>query len=202
MANVLHRMASPVSQRRGLVLAVLAMIMTGAGPLASVLLSGVPSTPGWVLTTVSVAGALGLIPLLMAAIALVGRPVKPAWLVGVALVLVLIQPISWILESTGLLYMLHTTALLIVIATGSAAGVIAAGLVPVRDRRIPLVLLIPLIVLFAAGVSIAATVIFMFRSLLPLVAGVIALLLAVEIMRHREDDARDDVAIPESVTGT
>jgi fatty acid desaturase len=99
--------------------------------------------------------------------------------------------------------MLHSTALLIAIATGSAAGVIAAGLVPVdRDRRIPLFLLIPLIALFAAGVSIAATVIFMFWSLLPLAAGVIALLLGVDIMRHRKDHARDDVAIPESVTGS
>lgn len=58
---------------------------------------------------------------------------------------------------------------------------LAARLVPVdRDRRVLLVLLITLIVFFAAGIFIAAAATLLFGFSLPIAAAVVAILLGVD----------------------
>ena len=203
MGSLLSRLASPVSDHRGFQLALLAVAMMGSIWVVILVfmipgltsLRGVMSISGWANGIAGQLAWLGLIPLMFAIIALVRRPVTPSWLLPIALVLALCLPAYSLLGALGLVSGDSGLFLLLQVATGSAIGVLAAGMLPFEGRyRVVKTLLI------AVGVSIAATV----ALCTPVVVAIaIAIILALMTRHQRHKDApegaRDDAASPESV---
>lgn len=188
MNRLLQRMASPVSRVGGLLLALLAVIMTSAYPVATLWFALAAIDEGYDYAVTGVVNSitapltfLGVIPLLFATVSLIGRPVKPAWLMPVAVALALCQPIVTVLSIAQIVTLDIPSALLLAIATGCSAGVVAAGLVGV-DRSSP----VGEVLLIAVAVSITVTA---FGGLLALLAITIAILLAITIRRSRSASA-------------
>jgi hypothetical protein len=207
MGALLSRLASPVSYHRGFQLALLAVAMMSSIWVVILVfmipgftsLRGVMSISGWANGIAGQLAWLGLIPLMFAIIALVRRPVTPSWLLPIALALALCLPAYSLLGALGLVNGDIGLFLLLQVVTGSAIGVLAAGMLPFEGRcRVVKTLLI------AVGVSIAATG----ALWTPVVVAIaIAIILAVMTRHQRHRDApedapevaRDDVASPETV---
>jgi hypothetical protein len=199
MKRFFLRLATPPNTQRGFQLAVLSAVMTSAPHVANLvlLLAGRGAEEydyalservldvGWVI------GQLGVVPLLFAMIALVGRPVRPAGLLPVALVLALCPLVVSALGAVGPLAgeememgMSLVEAVLMTAVTGSALGVVAAGLVLVaRPARFAVTLLT------TVGVALAATAAFMVLNGVGM-SLLVAILLRLAILRNRHDEAR------------
>ena len=188
MTKLLTLAARPVSLRRGLQLALIAVVMTASPWVATLWFAVAAIEEGYDYATSGVVYAitwplafLAVIPLLWATVALVGRPVKPSWLMPVAVALALCQPTFFVLNVMQFINLDIGTSLLLSIATGCSAGVVAAGLVGVdRSSSVGEALLV------AVGVSAFMTAL---GGLLLLVALTIAILLAIAIRRGRTAEA-------------
>jgi peptidoglycan/LPS O-acetylase OafA/YrhL len=184
MATLLDRMAGPPTLAQGLRLAFVAAAMTAAPLLATAWFwfaaqdgdhdyaaSNVVLLVTWTLAY------LGIIPLMFAIIALLGRAVRPSWLVPTAVALALCQPIATVLAAAGALTIDYGLAFLLAITTGSAVGVLAAGLGR-AGRPTP----VGMTVLVAIGVSIAATAV---TLVIPTVVLAIAVAILIGVVRSR-----------------
>lgn len=191
-----------MTARRGLVLAVVALAMTAIGGWGPTLLLAVgvldPAdqvTTLRVLLAVSAIALLGFIPLLLAALALVGRPAQPAWLLRLAIALLLVRPVVVVLEAIAspIALVPQPLTLPIFLTTAVAAGVAAISVLPTtgparRPERIAVV-----------GVAVAALVglaLFGYTgAIVPIAAIGLVIALALRIRRDREQaevDAIDD----------
>jgi hypothetical protein len=199
MNELLNRLASPVRPSRGLLLAILAFVMTTSPIVATLWLQSTSSlqgdyeTSGLVLAITWGLAYLGVVPLLFATVSLFARPVRPAWLMPVAVAVALVQPVVHVLSVAQVVRMDIATALLTAVVTGSSAGVLAVGL---RRLESPAQLINAL--LTAVGVSIMATAALMVLTA-ALVSLTIAILLIVQIMRDRQNERRQEVPATESV---
>jgi hypothetical protein len=193
MNRLVTRMAMPPSKRRGLQLAVIAVAMAASLWVVTLWFAVTASAGGYdyagsntPLAIASTLFYLAVVPLLFAILALVGRPVRPAGLVPVALLLALCQPVVTVLGVVGLLPGADLgLALLLLVATGSSFGVVAAGLVPV-DRRFRAAVML----LIAVGVSVAATAALMVLTSVGM-SLIVAILLGVAIAQDRKERAHD-----------
>jgi hypothetical protein len=139
MTGLLDALARPIPARRGLVLAVVALVLTtlgGWGPSALVALGAVDPADQESLVPLFLAGSalalLGFVPMLLAALALVGRPAVPPWLLAAALLLLLIRPAAIALEAitAPLTIVPGELALPLFITTAIAAGLAAIAVLP------------------------------------------------------------------------
>ncbi len=191
-----------MTARRGLVLAVVALAMTVIGGWGPALLLAVgvldPADQVTTLRVLLVGSAialLGFIPLLLAALALVGRAPQPAWLLRLAIALLLVRPVVVVLEAIASPVALvpQPLTLPIFLTTAVAAGVAAISVLPTtgparRPERIAVV-----------GVAVAALVglaLFGYTgAIVPIAAIGLVIALALRIRRdreHAEVDAIDD----------
>lgn len=197
-----------MTARRGLVLAVIALAMTAIGGWGPTLLLAVgaldPSDQVGTLRVLLAGSAialLGFVPLLLAALALVRRVPQPAWLLRLAIGLLLIRPIVVVLEAvvSPIALVPQALTLPIFLTTAIAAGVAAISVLPTtgparRPERIAVV-----------GVAVAALVglaLFGYTgAIVPIAAIGLVIALALRIRRDREraeldaiDDDRDGSA--------
>ena len=185
MANLVQRMASPLTRRWGLGLAVLAVVLTASPLVATVWFQVNRSSTGdydyttsnLVLSVTWFLSYLAVILLMVATVSLIGRPVRPAWLMPAALALALCQPIVNLLSYASVITLDLGVALLVALVTGCAVGVLAAGLTGV-DRQGS----VGVVILIGAGVAVATmAVLFVVPSVV--IAVAIAILLGVAIAR-------------------
>lgn len=197
-----------MTARRGLVLGVVALAMTaigGWGP--TLLLAAGVLDPADQLTTLRVllAGSaialLGFIPLLLAALALVGRAPQPAWLLRLAIALLLVRPLVVALEALASPTVLvpQPLTLPVFLTTAVAAGVAAISVLPTtgparRPERVAVV-----------GIAVAALVglaLFGYTgAIVPIAAIGLVIALALRIRRDREQAEHDAIDHAGSGTG-
>ncbi|KQV25523.1 MULTISPECIES: hypothetical protein [unclassified Microcella] len=187
---------------RGLVLAVVALAMTaigGWGPTLLITLGALDPADQVatlrVLLTGSAVALLGFVPLLLAALALVGRAPQPGWLLRLAIAILLVRPAVVVLEviSSPVAVVPQPLTLPLFLTTAVAAGLAAISVLPTagparRPERIAVV-----------GVAVAALVglaLFGYTgAIVPIAAVGLVIALALRIRREREQadlDALDD----------
>ena len=199
MTALLDALARPATPRRGLVLAVVALAMTvvgGWGPSLLLAVGTVDPAEQAALVPLYLAGSalalLGLVPLLLAVLALVGRPATPAWLLGVALAVLLVRPLVLLLEAAAspLTVVPRELALPLFLTTAIAAGLAAIAVLPTtgparRPERVAVV-----------GVAVAALVglaLFAYTgTIVPVAAIGVVIALALRMKREREGAQLDD----------
>ncbi len=199
MTALLQALARPAMPQRGLALAVVALALTvvgGWGPSLLLALGALDASDQGALVPLYLGGSalalLGLVPLLLAVVSLVGRPAQPPWLLGVALALLLVRPLVLAVEAAAapLTVVPRELALPLFLTTAIAAGVAAIALLPTtgparRPERIAVV-----------GVAVAALVglaLFAYTgTIVPVAAIGLVIALALRLKRQREDARLDD----------
>lgn len=194
MTALLDALARPTPVRRGLVLAVIALVMTavgGWGPSALLALGAIDPTDQGALVPLYLGGSvialLGFVPLLLAALSLLGREARPPWLLGAALLLLLVRPALVALEAIAspLTIVPPELGLPLFLTTALAAGLAAVSVLPTtgparRPERIAVV-----------GFGVAALVgltLFAYTGLVvPLVAIALVIALALRLRRDSAD---------------
>lgn len=203
MTGLLDALARPIAVRRGLVLAVIALVLTtvgGWGPSTLLTLGAIDPADQGALVPLYLAGSalalLGFVPLLLAALALLGRGAQPPWLLGAALLLLLVRPALIALEAIAspLTIVPPELALPLFLTTSIAAGLAAVSVLPTsgparRPERIAVV-----------GLGVAALVgltLFAYTGLaVPVAAIALVIALALRLRRESADadlDALDTV---------
>lgn len=194
MPRLLDALAQPVPLARGLVLAVVALALTGVAGWGLSLLAATgafaSTDPQTLLIIVLAANALallGLVPLLLAALALVGRGAQPPWLLALAIALLLIRPIIVALEliATPLALVPAALTLPIFLTTPIAAGLAAIAVLPTADpaRRPERIAVVGIAVAALVGLALFGYT----SAIVPLVA--IGLVVAIALRLRRERDA-------------
>ncbi|GAA1692013.1 hypothetical protein GCM10009792_09930 [Microcella alkalica] len=186
--------------RHGLLLAVVALAMTTIGAWGPPLLLAFgaldPADQLTALRVVLVGNALalvGFIPLLLAALALVDRPALPAWLLRLAIGLLLVRPAVVVVEAIAspVAVVPPSLTLPIFLTTAAASGVAAISVLPTsgparRPERIAVV-----------GLGVAALVglaLFGYTgAIVPVAAMGLVIALALRIRREREQARFDEL---------
>lgn len=200
MTALLDALARPVPLRRGLVLAVVGLALTtlgGWGPTVLVALGAIgDSDPDALLQVFLLGGAialLGFVPLLLGALSLIARPAQPAWLLGAAIVLLLVRPAFVALEAitAPMAIVPPELTLPLLLTTAIAAGLAAISVLPTGDpaRRPERMAVVGLGVAALIGLALYG-----YSGAIVPVAG-IALVIAVALRLRRERDDADPDAL-------